>query len=68
MTKLKGEVLFGMQMVTCMKENLSKTEIMDSEFTNVQMELNLKECGQMTYSMVKVLRTGLMGPTTKETI
>jgi hypothetical protein len=65
MTKPKGEVLFGMQMVTCMKENLSKIETMDLEFTNVLMGLSLKACGQMTCSMERDLLTGLMALTTK---
>ena len=66
--KLRVEVLFGMQMETCMKVNFIKTETMDLEVISARMVLSLKGCGKMMFSMERGQHTGLMVLTIKEII
>lgn len=57
-----------MQMVMYMKVNGVMTKLMDMEYINIQMVLNLKEIGIRTNKMVKALKLGLMVQDMKGTI
>lgn len=55
-------------MVMYMKVNGVMTKLMDMEYINIQMVLNLKEIGIRTNKMVKALKLGLMVQDMKGTI
>ena len=56
----KGKANLFMWMVIFIMDFGQMIKLMDMEFINMLMELNMKENGRMTYNMEEVLKLGLM--------
>ena len=66
--KLTEKEPFGMCTETSTKVNGSKTKLMDTALTHMQMGLNTMVIGRMIFNMAGESKSGLMAANTKETM